>query len=84
MISDIEIAQRIKLLPIWEIAKGLGITDMDMILPNGNYKAKLSVRLLEQIKTRPTGRLILVTAITPTRFGEGKTTVSIGLSMALN
>ncbi|MEO0023525.1 MAG: formate--tetrahydrofolate ligase, partial [candidate division WOR-3 bacterium] len=84
MPSDMEIAQSIRLLPIWEIAKGLGITDMDLILPNGNYKAKLSVRLLEQLKERPTGRLILVTAITPTKFGEGKTTVSIGLSMALN
>lgn len=84
MLSDIEIAQKIKLLPIWEIAKGLGITDMDLLLPNGNYKAKLSVRLLEQIKDKPTGGLILVTAITPTKFGEGKTTVSIGLSMALN
>ncbi len=84
MLSDIDIAQSIKLLPIWEIAKELGITDMDLILPNGNYKAKLSVRLLEQIKDFPTGKLILVTAITPTKFGEGKTTVSIGLSMALN
>lgn len=84
MLSDIEIAQGVKLLPIWEIAKGLGITDVNLILPNGNYKAKLSVRLLEQIKDRPVGGLILVTAITPTKFGEGKTTVSIGLSMALN
>ncbi|MCL6466034.1 MAG: formate--tetrahydrofolate ligase [candidate division WOR-3 bacterium] len=84
MQSDIEIAQQIKLLPIWEIAKMLGITDMDLILPYGNYKAKLSVRLLEQIKSRPTGKLVLVTAITPTKFGEGKTTVSIGLSMAFN
>jgi len=84
MLSDIEIAQKIKLLPIWEIAKMLGITDMDFILPYGNYKAKLSVRLLEQIKSRPTGKLVLVTAITPTKFGEGKTTVSIGLSMVFN
>lgn len=84
MLSDIEIAQKIKLLPIWEIAKGLGITDMNLILPYGNYKAKLSVRLLERIKSLPTGKLILVTAITPTKFGEGKTTVAIGLSMALN
>jgi len=84
MLSDMDIAQSIKLLPIWDVAKGLGITDMDLILPNGNYKAKLSVRLLEQLKDRQTGRLILVTAITPTRFGEGKTTVSIGLSMAIN
>ncbi len=84
MLSDIEIAQKIRLLPIWEIARGLGINDMDLILPYGNYKAKLSVRLLEQIKSQPTGKLVLVTAITPTKFGEGKTTVSIGLSMAFN
>lgn len=84
MLSDIEIAQQIRLLPIWEIARGLGINDMDLILPYGNYKAKLSVRLLEQIKSQPTGKLVLVTAITPTKFGEGKTTVSIGLSMAFN
>ncbi|NPV13529.1 formate--tetrahydrofolate ligase [candidate division WOR-3 bacterium] len=84
MLSDIEIAQQIRLLPIWEIARGLGINDMDLILPYGNFKAKLSVRLLEQIKSQPTGKLVLVTAITPTKFGEGKTTVSIGLSMAFN
>lgn len=84
MLSDIEIAQKIRLLPIWDIARGLGIDDMDLILPYGNYKAKLSVRLLEKIKSQPTGKLVLVTAITPTKFGEGKTTVSIGLSMAFN
>lgn len=84
MLSEIEIAQKIKLLPIWEIAKGLGITDMNLILPYGNYKAKPSVRLLERIKSLPTGKLILVTAVTPTKFGEGKTTVAIGLSMAFN
>jgi len=84
MMDDMAIAQQTKLSPIWEVARGLGLTDMELILPYGNYKAKLSVRLLEQIKERPTGKLILVTAITPTKFGEGKTTVSIGLSMALN
>ncbi len=84
MLSDMDIAQGVKLLPIWEVARGLGIDDMELILPYGNYKAKLSVRLLEKIKDLPTGKLILVTAITPTKFGEGKTTVSIGLSMALN
>ncbi len=84
MLSDMDIAQGVKLLPIWEVACGLGIDDMELILPYGNYKAKLSVRLLEKIKDLPTGKLILVTAITPTKFGEGKTTVSIGLSMALN
>ena len=84
MLSDIQIAQQAKLRPITEIARELGIVDMDLILPNGNYKAKLSVRLLERLKDRPAGKLVLVTAVTPTKYGEGKTTVSIGLSMALN
>jgi len=84
MLSDIEIAQRANLKPISEIAREIGITDMDLILPNGNYKAKLSVRLLEQLRNRASGKLVMVTAVTPTKYGEGKTTVSIGLSMAFN
>ena len=84
MLSDIEIAQQAKLKPISEIAAGLGITDPDLILPNGNYKAKFSVRLLDQLKDKPVGKLVLVTAVTPTKYGEGKTTVSTGLSMAFN
>ncbi len=84
MLSDIEIAQQTKLVPIFEIVKSLGITDMDLVLPNGNYKAKLSLRLFGRLKDRPKGRLVLVTATTPTKYGEGKTTVSVGLSMALN
>lgn len=83
MRSDIEIAQAAKLLPIREIAGPLGIDD-DFILPYGMYKAKISLRFLRKLADRPDGRLVLVTAITPTAFGEGKTTVSIGLSMALN
>jgi formate--tetrahydrofolate ligase len=84
VLSDIEIAQQAKLRPIAEIAAGLGITDPNLILPNGNYKAKFSVRLLDQLKDKPVGKLVLVTAVTPTKYGEGKTTVSIGLSMAFN
>ncbi|MEO0115882.1 MAG: formate--tetrahydrofolate ligase [candidate division WOR-3 bacterium] len=83
MKTDIEIAQEAKLLPIIDIAKKLGIDD-DFILPCGLYKAKISLRLFEKIESKPTGKLILVTAITPTALGEGKTTVAIGLSMALN
>jgi len=83
MKSDIEIAQAAKLLPIREIAGRLAI-DEDYILPYGSYKAKISLRFLRKLADRPDGRLVLVTAITPTAFGEGKTTVSIGLSMALN
>ncbi|MEO0077564.1 MAG: formate--tetrahydrofolate ligase [candidate division WOR-3 bacterium] len=84
MLSDIEIAQQAKLKPITEVCQELGITDPNLVLPNGNYKCKLSVRLLEQLKERPVGRLVLVTAITPTKYGEGKTTTAIGLSMAFN
>ena len=83
MKSDIEIAQAAKLLPIRELAGRLAI-DEDYILPYGSYKAKISLRFLRKLADRPDGRLVLVTAITPTAFGEGKTTVSIGLSMALN
>ncbi len=84
MLSDIEIAQQAKLKPIADVCHELGITDPDLVLPNGKYKCKLSVRLLEQLKGRPPGKLILVTAITPTKYGEGKTTTAIGLSMAFN
>jgi formate--tetrahydrofolate ligase len=84
MLSDIDIARQAKLKPIAEIAAHLGIPDPDLVLPVGNYKAKLSLRLFDQLRDRPDGRLILVTAVTPTRYGEGKTTVSVGLSMALN
>jgi formate--tetrahydrofolate ligase len=83
MKSDIEIAQAVKLKPIREIAGPLGIDD-DFILPYGSYKAKISLRFLRKLADRPDGRLILVTAITPTAFGEGKTTTAIGLSMAFN
>ncbi len=84
MLSDMDIALGTRLLPIHEIVSRLGIEEMDLVLPYGNYKAKLSLRLIDRLKDRPTGRLILVTAITPTKYGEGKTTVSIGLSMAFN
>jgi formate--tetrahydrofolate ligase len=83
MKPDLEIAQGAKLLPIHDIAGQLGI-DQDFILPYGLYKAKVSLRFFEKLKARPDGKLIMVTAITPTAFGEGKTTTAIGLSMALN
>jgi formate--tetrahydrofolate ligase len=84
MKSDIEIAQAAELKPIQEIAEQTGIANRDFILPQGNYKAKISLRCLDELKEKPDGKLILVTAITPTAFGEGKTTVAVGLSMALN
>jgi formate--tetrahydrofolate ligase len=83
MKPDLEIAQGTNLLPIHDIAGQLGI-DRDFILPYGLYKAKVSLRFFEKLKARSDGKLIMVTAITPTAFGEGKTTTAIGLSMALN
>ena len=80
MKSDIEIAQEATLRPITEIAAGLGLDDADVI-PYGRYKAKLNHRLAEQGGKQ--GKLILVTAISPTPAGEGKTTTSVGLADAL-
>lgn len=81
--SDIEIAQNTKMLPIAEIAKSIGIEQDDIEL-YGKYKAKIDSNLYEALKERPDGRLILVTAITPTPAGEGKTTTSVGLGDALH
>ncbi|MGB9721717.1 MAG: formate--tetrahydrofolate ligase [bacterium] len=83
METDLEIAHKTKLIPITELTKRLNIAE-DYVLPYGNYKAKISLRFLEQVKNNPDGKLILVSAITPTAYGEGKTTVAIGLSMAIN
>ncbi len=83
MESDIEIARKIRLMSISEIAGKLKIAE-DFILPYGHYKAKISLKFFDQIKEEPDGKLILISAITPTAYGEGKTTVAIGLSMALN
>lgn len=71
------------MLPIMEIARGLGITEDDIEL-YGKYKAKLSLALWPKIKDRPNGKLVLVTAINPTPAGEGKTTTTVGLGQALN
>jgi formate--tetrahydrofolate ligase len=70
--------------PIFEIAELLGISEKDYLIPCGNYKAKISLKLFDKLKSKPSGKLILVTAMTPTPYGEGKTTVAIGLSMAFN
>jgi formate--tetrahydrofolate ligase len=84
MKDDIAIARGTKLRKIVEIAKErLGI-DADDLKPYGHYKAKLSSELIERVKSRPDGKLILVTAISPTPAGEGKTTTTIGLGDALN
>lgn len=81
MKSDIEIAQEAKMLPIKEVAAKLDIQEDDLEL-YGKYKAKLSDELMERVKDRPDGKLILVTAINPTPAGEGKTTTSVGLGQA--
>ncbi|NLA76920.1 MAG: formate--tetrahydrofolate ligase, partial [Clostridiales bacterium] len=81
MLSDIEIAQNATARPISEIAERAGI-DVKYLEPHGKYKAKVSGGYIAETK-RPEGKLILVTAITPTAAGEGKTTVSIGLADAL-
>lgn len=83
MKSDIQIAQEAKMLPITDIAQKLGIDDEDLEL-YGKYKAKLSLSLWDKLKERPNGKLVLVTAITPTPAGEGKTTTTVGLGQALN
>ena len=83
MKSDIQIAQEAKMLPIMEIARSLGINEDDVEL-YGKYKAKLSLSLWEKLKRQPDGKLVLVTAITPTPAGEGKTTTTVGLGQALN
>lgn len=82
MKSDIQIAQEAKIRPITEIAAKLGISEDDLEL-YGKYKAKLPLHLIDEEKIKK-AKLILVTAITPTPAGEGKTTTSIGLSQALN
>ena len=83
MLSDIEIAQRAKMKDINEIAEMIGL-DSAGIEPYGHYKAKISNETLEALKDKDDGKLVLVTAVNPTPAGEGKTTVSIGLSQAIN
>ena len=81
--TDIEIAQETELKHIKEIAAAAGIDDK-YLEQYGNYKAKVDFSLLTDNADEPDGKLILVTAITPTPAGEGKTTTSVGLSDGLN
>ena len=83
MLTDIEIAQNAKMKDINEIAASLGISS-DEIDPYGHYKAKISDSVIERLKDKKDGKLILVTAVNPTPAGEGKTTVSIGLGEAMS
>jgi len=82
MKSDIEIARSAKLEDIYYIAKKAGIKE-DEVIPWGDYKAKISLKIFNRIKNNKDGKLILVTTINPTPEGEGKTTMTIGLAQAL-
>ena len=81
--SDIEIAREAKMEPIMEVGNGLGIPEKDLI-PYGHTKAKVSLDYIDSLKSKPDGKLILVTAINPTPAGEGKTTTTVGLGDGLN
>ncbi len=83
MKSDIEIAQEARMLPIIEVAQSLGLSEDDIDL-YGKYKAKVSLDVWHRLENEPSGKLVLVTAITPTPAGEGKTTTTVGLGQALN
>ncbi|OFW58625.1 MAG: formate--tetrahydrofolate ligase [Actinobacteria bacterium RBG_16_64_13] len=83
MKSDIEIAREAHMIPVTEIAAGLGL-DHDDLDAFGRYKAKIHLDVLDRLRDRPDGKLVLCTAITPTPAGEGKTTTNVGLSMGLS
>lgn len=83
MLSDIEIAQKAEMKPITEIGESIGIPATE--LENyGHYKAKVSLKFTRELEKKPKGKLILVTAISPTPAGEGKTTTTVGLGQALS
>ena len=82
MLSDIEIAHAAKIKPIAQIASKLGIKEEEIDY-YGRFKAKLSQELFDRLNDKPSGKLILVTAVNPTPAGEGKTTTTIGLGDAM-
>jgi formate--tetrahydrofolate ligase len=82
-LSDIEIAQQAKMQRATKVAEKLGIPE-DHLVPYGHYKAKVSLDFVDSLAKKPNGKLILVTAISPTPAGEGKTTTTVGLGDALN
>lgn len=81
--SDIDIAQAAKLKPIVDLAAELGLERQELEL-HGDHKAKISLDVLERLKDQPDGKYVLVTAVTPTPLGEGKTTTTVGLCQALS
>jgi formate--tetrahydrofolate ligase len=82
MKPDIEIAREVELRPIGEIADSVGLTE-DELFPYGRHIAKIPLGIMQRLNSRPDGHMILVTAMTPTKYGEGKTTITIGLGQAL-
>ena len=82
MLSDIEIAQKAKMEPIIDVAKKIGIPANELE-SYGPYKGKISLKFVKSLKNKPLGKLILVTAISPTPAGEGKTTTTVGLGQAM-
>ena len=82
--SDIEIAQHATMQPIINLVKERFGIAAEHLAPFGHYKAKLSLEYLNSLADKPDGKLILVTAISPTPAGEGKTTTTVGLGDALN
>src|SRR5918994_6350467 len=82
-LSDIEIAQQTKMQRITGLAQKLGIPE-DALEPYGHYKAKVALDYVDSLQDRKNGKLILVTAISPTPAGEGKTTTTVGVGDALN
>jgi formate--tetrahydrofolate ligase len=82
MLTNIEIAREARLEPITEVAAALGLAP-DELYPHGPYKAKISLSVLQRLADRPQGKYVVVTAITPTPLGEGKTTTTVGLGQAL-
>ena len=83
MLTDIQIAQNAKMEHIGKIAEKLGLTENDIDY-YGKYKAKISLDVLDNLKNKKDGKLILVTAINPTPAGEGKTTTTVGLGQAMS
>src|SRR2546428_7014272 len=79
---DLEIARAVKLRPVEQVAETLGL-DPDDLEPYGTYKAKVRWKAIERSRARPDGALVLVTAMTPTPAGQGKSTIAIGLAHAL-
>ena len=82
--SDIEIAQKAKMKRIVDLANEQYGIESEHLEPYGHYKAKLSLNYIDSLKSKPNGKLILTTAISPTPAGEGKTTTTVGLGDAMN